>query len=102
MRTIKEDTVSESQTTLSVKCGAHTGPVSERIPVLFEPSDDEPVWPSGIQINEEQTTIPSGSSCSIQVNFSKQLPLNKRTVVGTLNLIKSPLEIRLKQSRKLD
>ena len=61
VRTIKQYTIIPSETTVRVKCRANTGPVSERIPVLFEPSDDEQAWPSGLQIHEELTTIPSGS-----------------------------------------
>ena len=38
VKTIKQDMVIPSKTTVSVKCRANTGPVAERIPVLFEPS----------------------------------------------------------------
>ena len=80
VKTIKQDMVIPSKTTVSVKCRANTGPVAERIPVLFEPSC-EPRWPSGFQISEELVTIPCGSSCQVQINVSNtsnhDITLNK-------------------------
>ena len=105
VRTIKQDTVIARETSIRVKCGANTGPVSERIHVLLERSDDKQVWPSDLQIHKETTRIPTGSSFHIQVNVSNNtkhdIMLNKQTVVGTLKSI-TPHEVRLKQSRKLD
>ena len=101
MKTIKKDVVIPSKTTLSVKCRANTGLVEWGMPVLFEPSTEQS-WPSGLQIKEELLTIPSGSSCRVQINvlntINHDIRLNKRTVLGTLQLVKpvTPQEVCLK------
>ena len=68
---------------------------------LFEPSTEQS-WPSGLRIEEELLTIPSESFCRIQISVSNtsnhDIRLTKRTVLGTLQLVKSvtPQEVRLK------
>ena len=92
IKTAKQDVVIPSNTTVRVKCRANTGPVEERIPVLFEPNV-EPSWPSGLQISEELLSIPRGSSCQVRINVSNtsnhDITLRKRTVLGELELVKS-------------
>ena len=92
VKTIKQDVVVPRKTTVSIKCRANTGPVEKRIPVLFEPSSEQS-WQSGLQITEELLTISHGSSCRVQINVSNtsnhDITLKKRTVLGTLQLVKS-------------
>ena len=101
VKTIKQDVTIPRKTTVSVKCRANTGPVENRTPVLFEPNSEQS-WPSGLEISEELLTIPRGSSCRIRINVSNtsnhDITLNKRTTLGTLQLVKSvtPHEVRLK------
>ena len=101
MKTIKHDVVVPRKTTVGIKCRANTGPVEKRIPVFFEPSSEQ-AWPSSLQITEELLTIPHGSSCRVKINVSNtsnhEITFNKRTVLGTLQLVKSvtPQEVRLK------
>ena len=84
-----------------MKCRANTGPVEKTTPVIFEPSTEQS-WPGGLEISEELLTIPYGSSCRVQINVSNtsdhDITLNKRTVLGTLQLVKSvtPQEVRRK------
>ncbi len=75
-----------------MKCHANTGPVEKTTPVLFEQSSEQS-WPGGLEISEELRTIPYGSLCRVQINVSNtsnhDITLNKRTVLGTLQLVKS-------------
>lgn len=103
IKTTKHDMVIPSRTTVTVKCRANTGPVAERIPVLFEPSI-EPSWPSGLEISEELLTIPHGSTCRVQIKVSNtsnhDITLRKRTALGTLQLVRSvtPQEVHKKNA----
>ena len=101
VKTIKQNIVIPYKTIISVKCRANTGPVEKTTPVLFEPSSEQS-WPGGLEISEELLTIPYGSACRVQINVSNtsdhDITLNKRTVLGTLQLVKSvtPQEVRRK------
>ena len=66
IRTSKRDTVIPIGQVVNVSCRANTGPVSSKMPVLFEP-DEMPQWPTGLQIYETLKTVKKGSVSGIEI-----------------------------------
>ena len=86
--------------TVQVHSRANTGPVSRRMPVLFEPDELAP-WPTGLTVHEALTTVKDGNASLIDVqvtnNTDHNITLPGRTVLGRLQLVRSvsPVEVRL-------
>ena len=104
IRTSKRDTVIPEGQVVNVSCRANTGPVSSKMPVLFEPVE-MPQCSTGLQIYETLKTVKKGSvSCiEIEVHNTSQhdIVLSNRTPLGRLQLVKSvtPMEVRLAREK---
>lgn len=96
VRTIKGDMVILQ--TVSVPCRANTGSVERKMPVLFEPDMEQ--LPSGLQISDTLLSISRGTSSRINTSVSNttchDIILNKRTVLGRLQLVKSVTLLEVK------
>ena len=81
---------------------ANTGPISRRIPVLFEP-DELGHWTTGlmVHVHEALTTVNNGNTSIIDLqvtnNTDHNITLPGGTVLGRLQLVRSvtPVEVRL-------
>ena len=86
---------------VKVNCRVNTGPLDKRTPVLFE-SDENPTWPSGLQVSNTLLTANVGKSIRVEIevdNTTKHdITLKNRTVLGHLQLVQSvtPIEVKLK------
>jgi hypothetical protein len=67
-----------------------------RVPVLFEPNPECP-WADGLEVPETLTVVSRGARVSIQVNnpSNRAIVLKRRTVLGTLQMVRSinPMDV---------
>ena len=107
IRTSNRDTVIPRSQVVNVSCRANTGPVSSKMPLLFEP-EGMPQWPIGLQNYETLKTVKKGSVSRIDIevhNTSQhEIVLPNRTPLGRLQLVKSvtPMEVRLARKKGLE
>ena len=96
VKTTKRDIIILPGQSVKVPCHVNVGPLYGPIPVLFEPNPECP-WDDGIEIPETLIVISKGSRVNIQVdNASKhKVVLKRRTVLGTLQMVRSvsPLDV---------
>ena len=99
VKTTKRDIVILPGQSVKVPCHVNVGPLHGPIPVLFEPNPERP-WDDGIEIPETLTVISRGSRVNIQVdNASKhKVVLKRRTVLGTLQMVRSVTPLDVMQS----
>ena len=88
---------------MKIPCRVNTGPVENRIPVLFEPEATAP-WPSGLEVAESLLMVEKGKSSKVNIevvnNTSHDITVKSRTTLGRLSLVQSvtPLEVSLRES----
>ena len=51
---------------MKVSCGVNTGPLEQKVPVLFEPSELEQ-WPAGLEVPEMLLSLKQGNNSIIHV-----------------------------------
>ena len=105
VRTSKHNVVVPKQSSAVITCRVNHGPVSTRMPVLFEPDELEP-WPPGLVIPERLTAVKPGKSSHIQVGVmnstNHDITIPNRTPLGHLKLVQSvtPVEVKLKENQE--
>ena len=99
VKTTKSYLINLPGQSVKVPCHVKVGPLHRPIPVLFEPNP-ECLWDDGIEIPETLTVISRGSRVNIQVyNESKhKVVLKRRTVLGTLQMVRSVTPLDVMQS----
>ena len=79
-----------------VKCRVHFGPVSEGMPMIFEPSGNSEL-PEGLELGEELTNITPGTSSHLTIlvrnKTDRNILLKRRTELGRVHMVKSVLPI---------
>ncbi|CAB4004265.1 Retrovirus-related Pol poly from transposon, partial [Paramuricea clavata] len=96
VKTTKRDIVIQPGQSLKVVCHVDVGPLEMRVPVLFEPNLECP-WVDGLEVPETLTVVSRGARVSIQVNnpSNRAIVLKRRTVLGTLQMVRSinPMDV---------
>ena len=82
--------------TIPVTSKVRLGPITERIPVVFEPTIDTDV-PDDLVVSESLTYLQKGSSCSITVLVQNptnhDIVIKGRTILGSLKAISTMVPI---------
>ena len=103
VKTSKRHITIPKKATKTVPCRANTGTIENTTPVLFEP-DEKQEWPPGLIVHETLTSVKRGKSTIMQVQVTNDtmhdIVLPGRTVLGSLELIRSvtPIEVKLKEN----
>jgi hypothetical protein len=96
VKTTKRDIVIQPGQSVKVVCHVDVGPLEMRVPVLFEPNPECP-WAVGLEVPETLTVVSRGARVSIQVNnpSNRAIVLKRRTVLGTLQMVRSinPMDV---------
>ena len=103
VKTTKRDIIISPGQSIKVSCHVNVGPLDGPIPVLFEPNPECP-WDDGIEILETLAVISRGSRVQVPVeNTSKHtMILRRRTVLGTLQMVRSVTPLDVMQSDNVD
>ena len=103
VKTTKRDIIISPGQSIKVSCHVNVGPLDGPIPVLFEPNPECP-WDDGIEILETLAVISRGSRVQVPVeNTSKHtVILRRRTVLGTLQMVRSVTPLDVMQSENVD
>ena len=96
VKTTKRDIVIQPGQSVKVVCHVDVGPLEMRVPVLFKPNPECP-WVVGLEVPEALTVVSRGARVSIQVNnpSNRAIVLKRRTVLGTLQMVRSisPMDV---------
>ena len=85
--------------TVSVACRVDCGPLDEKTPVLFEPTQ-EPTWAADLELSEQLLSLPRGLPRKVNIKVHNptrhDIILGRRKPLGNLQLVQSitPLEVR--------
>jgi hypothetical protein len=66
VKTCKKDVVVPRGQSVKLSCRVNTSPLDKRTPVLFE-SDENPTWPSGLQVSNTLLTENVGKSSRVEI-----------------------------------
>ena len=84
---------------MKISCRVNTGPLEQKVPVLFEPSQLEQ-WPAGLEIPEMLLSLKQGNNSIVHVTVfnptDHDIVLRNRTEIGRLQLVRSVYPIELK------
>ena len=99
IKTVKKNITVRRGSNMLIECRAKTGPITEKTPVLFEPSVIQS-WPEGIEVKPIMLTVSKSSSkVSVPVvnNTSRDIVIPSKTLLGRIEAIRSitPLEAKL-------
>ena len=98
-KTGKEDVTIPKKKSLKISCGVNTGPLEQKVPVLFEPSELEQ-WPAGLEVPEMLLSLKQGNNSIVHVKVfnptDPDIVLHNRTEIGRLQLFRSvyPIEVK--------
>ena len=98
LKTSKRDVIIQKGQILKISCRANTGPLTNSIPVLFEPDELESL-PHGLEVPEALLTLTKGKTSRVDIEVhntsNHDITLKGRTVMGRLQLVQSvtPVEV---------
>ena len=109
VKTSKRDVTIPKKQSMKISCRVNTGPLEQKVPVLFEPSELEQ-WPSGLEIPEMLLSFfkKQGNNSIVHVNVfnptDHDIVLHNRTEIGRLQLVRSvyPIEVKPADSNEAD
>ena len=84
---------------MKISCGVNTGPLEQKVPVSFEPSELEQ-WPAGLEVPEMLLALKQGKNSIVHVKVfnptDPDIVLHNRTEIGHLQLFRSvyPIEVK--------
>ena len=92
---------------MKISCRVNTGPLKQKVPVLFEPSELEQ-WPAGLEVSEMVLSLKEGNNSIGHVKVfnpaDHDILLYNRTEFGRLQLVRSvyPAEVKPADSNEAD
>ena len=92
---------------MKISCRVNTGPLEQKVPVLFEPSELEQ-WPAGLEVPEMLLSLKQGNNSMVHVKVFNStyhdIVLCNRTEIGRLQLVRSvyPIEVKPADSNEAD
>lgn len=103
IRTGKSNIVIPKDSGIDIPCRANTGPLEQKIPVIFEPHE-ECQWPSGLELRESVLSLRPGSSkirIHVQNLTDHDVILRHHTPLGRLEMVRSvtPMEVKLQETQ---
>ena len=98
VKTSKRDVTIPKKQSMKISCRVNTGPLEQKVPVLFEPSELE-LWPAGLQVPEMLLSLKQGNNsivhCKVFSPTDHDIVLRNRTKIGRLQLVRSVYPISL-------
>ena len=99
IKTNKKAQILPKQETITVHCRANVGVINSKTPVLFEPDVSISVS-SGLELTQTLLVLPKGKSPRVSIQIknpsSHDILLKGRTVLGSLQLVKSVTPLAVK------
>ena len=81
---------------LKCMCRVHLGPVTEELPIIFEPKEESDL-PEGLELSEELSRIIPGTSSQVTIlvhnSTIRNILLKRRTELGQIYMVKSVLPL---------
>ena len=109
VKTSKRDVTIPKKQSMKISCRVNTGPLEQKVPVLFELSKLEHVqWPAGLEVPEMLLSLKQGNNSIVHVKVfnptDHDIVLHNRTEIGHLQLVKSvyPIELKPADSNEAD
>ena len=107
VKTSKRDVTIPKKQSMKISCRVNTGPLEQKVPVLFEPSELEQ-WPAGLEVPEMLLSLKQGNKSIVHVKVfnstDHDIVLHNRTEIGRLQLVRSvyPIEVKPADSNEAD
>ena len=96
VRVGRRDVMVPREKSLKVKCRVHLGPVTEELPIIFEPKAESDI-PEGLELSEELGRIIPGTSSQVTIlvhnSTNRNILLKRRTELGQIHMVKSVLPL---------
>ena len=90
---------------MKISCRVNTGPLEQKVPVLFEPSELEQ-WPAGLEVPEMLLSLKQGNNSVVHVKVfnstDHDIVLRNQTEIGSLQLVRSVYPIEVKPADSQD
>ena len=108
VKTSKRDVTIPKKQSMKISCRVIiTGPLEQKVPVLFEPSELEQ-WPAGLEVPEMLLSVKQGNNSIVHVKVfnptDHDIVLRNRTEIGRLQLVRLvyPIEVKPADSNEAD
>ena len=107
VKTRKRDMTIPKKQSMKISCRVNTGPLEQKVSVLFEPSELEQ-WPAGLEVPEMLLSLKQGNNSIVHAKVfnptDHDIVLRNRTEICRLQLVRSvyPTEVKPANSNEAD